>query len=78
MVNVTKKANQDIRDEMYISRVLQWEVAEAIGISEMTLVKWLRKEVSPEHREVIRAGIQKAKEIKYGKETDNGKEEKGI
>ena len=70
VVNVTKKANQDIRDAIYNARVLQWEVAEAIGISEMTLVKWLRKEVSPKHREIIHAGIEKAKELKYRKETD--------
>ena len=37
--------NEDLRNEFRIANVKQWEVADAIGISEMTMVKWLRKEL---------------------------------
>lgn len=51
--------NKDLRDEMRIANVRQWEVAEAIGISEMTMVKWLRRELSDSKKELIREGISK-------------------
>ena len=49
--------NKDLRDEMRIANVRQWEVADAIGISEMTMVKWLRKELDAERKARIRKGI---------------------
>ena len=51
--------NKDLRDEMRIANVRQWEVAEAIGISEMTMVKWLRREVDDRKKALIREGISK-------------------
>ena len=51
--------NKDLRDEMRIANVRQWEVAEAIGISEMTMVKWLRRELSDSKKGLIREGISK-------------------
>lgn len=51
--------NKDLRDEMRIANVRQWEVAEAIGISEMTMVKWLRRELSDSNKVLIREGISK-------------------
>ena len=52
--------NKDLRDEMRIANVRQWEVAEAIGISEMTMVKWLRKELDDSKKALVRKGISKA------------------
>ena len=52
--------NKDLRDEMRIANVRQWEVAEAIGISEMTMVKWLRRELDDSKKALIREGISKA------------------
>ena len=52
--------NQDLRDEMRIANVRQWEVAEAIGISEMTMVKWLRRELDDSKKALVREGISKA------------------
>ena len=52
--------NKDLRDEMRIANVRQWEVAEAIGISEMTMVKWLRRELDDSKKALIREGIRKA------------------
>lgn len=51
--------NKDLRDEMRIADVRQWEVAEAIGISEMTMVKWLRSELDDSKKALIREGISK-------------------
>lgn len=52
--------NKDLRDEMRIANVRQWEVAEAIGISEMTMVKWLRRELDDSKKAIVREGISKA------------------
>jgi hypothetical protein len=52
--------NKDLRDEMRIANVRQWEVADAIGVSEMTMVKWLRKELGAEKKALVRDGIAKA------------------
>ncbi len=52
--------NRELRDEMRIANVRQWEVAEAIGVSEMTMVKWLRKELDDSKKALVREGISKA------------------
>ena len=49
--------NEDLRNEFRIANVKQWEVAYAIGISEMTMVKWLRRELSPDKKAMVREGI---------------------
>lgn len=54
--------NKDLREAFRIANVRQWEVAEAIGISEMTMVKWLRRELPEEKKLRIRAGIRKVQE----------------
>ena len=56
--------NKDLRDEMRIANIRQWEVADAIGISEMTMVKWLRKELDAEKKALVREGIAKAAQQK--------------
>ena len=56
--------NKDLRDEMRIANVRQWEVADAIGVSEMTMVKWLRNELDAEKKALVREGIAKAAQQK--------------
>ena len=51
--------NKDLRDEFRIANVRQWEVAEAMGISEMTFVKWLRRELPEEKKKLVREAIRK-------------------
>ena len=51
--------NKDLRYEFRIANVRQWEVAEAIGISEMTCVKWLRRELPEEKKKLVREAIRK-------------------
>ena len=55
--------NKDLRDEMRIANVRQWEVADAIGVSEMTMVKWLRKELGAEKKALVREGIANAAQL---------------
>ena len=55
--------NKDLRDEMRIANVRQWEVAEAIGISEMTMVKWLRRELDESKKTLVRDGITKVVQL---------------
>lgn len=45
--------NKDLRDEMRIANVRHWEVADAIGVSEMTMVKWLRKELDDDKKALV-------------------------
>lgn len=54
--------NEDLRNEFRIANVKQWEVADAIGISEMTMVKWLRKELDPDKKALVRDGIEVVRE----------------
>ena len=43
-------ANLIIREELKARRVRHWELAAALGISEQTLVRWLRFELSEERQ----------------------------
>ena len=61
-MEVKKMCNKELRDEMRIANVRQWEVAEAIGISEMTMVKWLRRELDDNKKALVREGIAKAEQ----------------
>ena len=40
------KANKIIRDELKARGVRHWELAHMLGVSEQTLVRWLRFELS--------------------------------
>ncbi len=59
-------ANLEIRTQMRKADVRQWEVADCMGISEFTLTRWLRKELSQEQKAAISKAIQEAANLKYG------------
>ena len=52
-----KKLNQDIKETIRKARIHQWEVASAIGISESTLIRWLRDELPEEKRMRILSAV---------------------
>ena len=56
--------NTDLRDAIRIANVRQWEVAEAIGISEMSMVKWLRRELPVDKKMRVQEGIRKVLETR--------------
>lgn len=50
--------NKDIRTEIYKHGVRQWEVADVLGIHEVTLSRKLRHELSDEEKERILEAIE--------------------
>lgn len=53
------KRNNDIRDKIKKSGFYGYEVAEEIGISENTLLRWLRLEMSEESKKLIYDAIER-------------------
>ena len=51
-------ANIDIRQAAKKKRIAQWEIAEAMGISESKLTRTLRHELKPEDAQRIMAIIE--------------------
>ena len=45
--------NTEVKNKLKESKIFQWELAERMGISEMTLVRKLRKELSNEEKQKI-------------------------
>lgn len=54
-----KKENEAIRRAARIADVPLWAVAEAIGISEPTLIRWLRLPLPPEREQQVMAAIDR-------------------
>lgn len=55
-------ANSDIRNRIKESNVKQWRVALAIGVSEQTLIRWLRTELPEGKKAAMLAAIDKLSE----------------
>ena len=53
--------NKDLKDAFRVAGIRQWEVAEAMGVSEMTLVKWMRVELTEDKRQRILAALEQLK-----------------
>ncbi|MCD7804257.1 MAG: hypothetical protein LUH03_03765 [Oscillospiraceae bacterium] len=53
--------NADIRDEIKRNGLTQWEVAEQAGIKEITIYRWLRTDLTPEHRAILTKAIEELK-----------------
>lgn len=51
--------NQEIRQLIKNSRILQYEIAAQVGVSEYTLCKWFRKPLTDEQQGKILAAIEK-------------------
>ena len=45
--------NADVRKAMLMADIKQWELAEAIGVSEVTICRWLRTELSDDKKEAL-------------------------
>ena len=76
-VNKNMEEKQVKKDEVKLlmkqNQVKQWEVAEAMGISEFTLCRWLRKDLKGKQLERLNSAIRK---VRSGKEETHGKEER--
>ena len=51
--------NKAVRLRMQQNCVAIWEIADAIGVSEMTINRWLRKELDEPHRNLIEDAIER-------------------
>ena len=51
------KANGEIRETARKAKVKHWEIAERLGVSEQTLVRWLRVPLPREKRDAISNAI---------------------
>ncbi len=63
-------ANAEIRKLIKSSRLYQYEVAEKIGVTECTLIRWLRKELPESKKQSV---LQAIKELQ--KRGNNGNAE---
>lgn len=51
------KRNEDIRATARQKKVYLYEIADALGVSEPTFIRWLRKELSEKQKADVRAAI---------------------
>jgi predicted XRE-type DNA-binding protein len=76
-VNNNMEEKQVKKDEVKLlmkqNQVKQWEVAEAMGISEFTLCRWLRKDLKGKQLERLNSAIKK---VRSGKEETHREEER--
>ena len=63
---------EEVKLLMNQNQVKQWEVTEAMGISEFTLCRWLRKDLRGKQLERLNSAIKK---VRNGKEETHGEEE---
>lgn len=52
------KANQTVRDAAKMNGVKHWQIAEYLGISEPTIMRWLRAPLSAEKEKAIMEAIE--------------------
>ena len=66
-VNKNMEEKQVKKDEVRLlmkqNQVKQWEVAEAMGISEFTLCRWLRKDLKGKQLERLNSAIKKVRSM---------------
>lgn len=48
-----RKKNRDVREYLKAKRVFMWEVAERIGVHEVTLIRWMRTELPEDKKQKI-------------------------
>lgn len=58
-VNVERSSimNENIKNQIKESNIFQWQVAEQVGVSEFTLSKWFRHEITGARLEKINKAI---------------------
>lgn len=52
------KANQTVREAAKRKGVKHWQIAECLGISEPTIMRWLRIPLSPEKEKAIMEAVE--------------------
>lgn len=57
---ITGKANQEVREALQNKGMKQWELSDLLGVSEFTLTRWLRKELTEDKKEQLLKAINEA------------------
>lgn len=60
MKTITNKPNRDVRIALQSKGMKQWELADLLGVSEFTLTRWLRKELTEDRKELLLKAINEA------------------
>ena len=55
---MTVKANSELRDCLHRERITQWQLGAVMGVSEMTVIRWLRTPLTPERRQKITQAVE--------------------
>ena len=50
--------NQEIKTAIRKAGLYQWQVAQACGVTEFTLIRWLRSELTEDRRKTIFSAIE--------------------
>lgn len=53
--------NEEIKNKLRNHGIRMWELSDAIGVSESTIYRWMRHELSKEQRGVIDSAIRTLK-----------------
>lgn len=59
-MNKPQISNADVREEIKKRGLFLWQVAIKAGVSEATLNRWLRTELTDEQKERVLEGIERA------------------
>ena len=51
--------NIDIRTALLVGNIRNYQVAEALNVTEFTFSRWLRQDLQPERKQVIMTAIEK-------------------
>lgn len=57
-----QQTNQDVREAVYLNGFKLWELAEALGVNDGNLSRKLRRELSPDQKQLIFRAIERMKE----------------
>ena len=60
-MNTAQKRNADIRQAIKEAGLTQWQIAEAIGVSDPTITIWLRHDLTADKRDRIMEAIKELK-----------------
>ena len=53
--------NAELREKIKAEGLFFWQIAEALGVSDVTLRKWLRSEYDTSHQAAIQSALYKLK-----------------
>lgn len=58
-VKTPMKNNQELRDRLRVRNIPYWQLGEAAGISENTVVRWLRTPLTDERKKVLLSALDR-------------------